>query len=160
VIESMGSFTLSLIVGFLLGYSSVWLVSRINDRYAQWEENFSRVLLKRGKKDLGRAPDLNRVIAVWQTAKSWILPIYGIYLRFLPKSFLQKRQSQQEAHSMTAYEFYWEDQEGREHFLGILPERRKNRERITEESVRNWGRMVIGDWATSNNFYFIQVEVQ
>jgi len=60
---------------------------------------------------------------------------------------------------MTAYEFYWEDQEGREHFLGILPERRKNPERITEESVRNWGRIVIGNRAASNNFYFIQVEV-
>jgi len=47
----MAGLSLSLIVGFLLGFSSVWLVSRINDRYAQWEENFSRVLLKRGKKD-------------------------------------------------------------------------------------------------------------
>jgi len=43
--------TLSLIVGFLLGVSAVWLVSRINERYTQWEENVSRVLIKRGRKD-------------------------------------------------------------------------------------------------------------
>ena len=40
---------------------------------------------------------------------------------------------------MTAYEFYWKDREGREHFLGTLPERRKNPDRITEESIKEVG---------------------
>jgi len=48
---NMKGLTLSLIVGFLLAFSAVWVVSRINDRYAQWEENLSRLLFKRGKKD-------------------------------------------------------------------------------------------------------------
>jgi len=60
---------------------------------------------------------------------------------------------------MTAYEFYWADKEGKVHFLGMLPERRKSPERITEESVKDWGRIVIGEWAVINNFYFVQVEV-
>ena len=60
---------------------------------------------------------------------------------------------------MTAYEFYWKDQEGKEHFLGALPERRRNPERITEESIANWGRLIIGEWAQMNNFYFTRVEI-
>ncbi len=46
----MVGLTLSLIVGFLLGSSAVWLVSQINDRYTQREETLSRLLLKRAKK--------------------------------------------------------------------------------------------------------------
>jgi len=60
---------------------------------------------------------------------------------------------------MEAYEFYWRDQEGREHFIGILPERRKNPERITKESVLNWGWMVIGDNADIKDIYFVKVDV-
>jgi hypothetical protein len=60
---------------------------------------------------------------------------------------------------MTAYEFYWEDLEGRPHFFGILPERRKKPERITHESVMNWGRMVLGNRAGIRKIYFVQVEV-
>jgi len=60
---------------------------------------------------------------------------------------------------MTAYEFYWDDETGEAHLIGILPERRKNLERITQESIMNWGRMVISDYIASNNLYFIQVEV-
>ena len=33
---------------------------------------------------------------------------------------------------MALYEFYWVDKGGEDHFFAILPERRKNPERITE----------------------------
>jgi hypothetical protein len=59
---------------------------------------------------------------------------------------------------MVAYEFYWRDEKGKEHFIGILPERRKNPERITKESVLNWGWKVVGDSSDGNNIYFVQVE--
>lgn len=185
----MNSLTLSLIVGFVLAYSSVWLVSRINDRYTQWEKNLCRVLVKRGKKDLGHDPDSNPGVAVLQTVKSWIINRPDVH--FVPQSFLQRGRTilsifsahpptelfksfyfgcvrlrnlsssiiRKEACPMTAYEFYWKDHEGKEHFLGTLPERRKNTERITEESVKKWGRLIIGEWAKINNFYFIQVKV-
>jgi hypothetical protein len=39
---------------------------------------------------------------------------------------------------------YPETYKGRDHFIGILPERRKNPIRITQASVINWGRKVIG----------------
>ncbi len=60
---------------------------------------------------------------------------------------------------MTAYEFYYRDEKGKEHFIGILPERRKDPERITKESVLNWGRKVIGDTPEVENIYFVTVSV-
>ena len=60
---------------------------------------------------------------------------------------------------MRAYEFYWEDKEGKEHFLGILPERRKNPGRITEESILNWGRVILGEWIKFNKIGFNVIEL-
>jgi len=59
---------------------------------------------------------------------------------------------------MIAYEFYWYDETGKEHFIGILPERRNKPERITKESVLNWGRKIIGDNSEVSDIYFVQVE--
>ncbi len=41
----------SLIFGFLLSASLVWLVSLINDRYVKREKYLSRLILKRARKD-------------------------------------------------------------------------------------------------------------
>ncbi len=57
---------------------------------------------------------------------------------------------------MVAYELYWRDKAGEEHRLGILPERRKNPERITEESVLNWGRKALGDNPDVREIYFFR----
>jgi hypothetical protein len=59
---------------------------------------------------------------------------------------------------MVAYEFYWRDETERIHFIGVLPERRGKPERITPESILNWGREVIGDHSDLNDIYFVQVE--
>jgi hypothetical protein len=58
-----------------------------------------------------------------------------------------------------AYEFYCCDETGKEHHIGILPERRKNPERITEESILNWVSKVIGSHSDVKNIYFAQVEM-
>ena len=60
---------------------------------------------------------------------------------------------------MVAYEFYMRDETGKVHFIGILPERRKNPERITKESALNWGWKVIGNQSDVNDIYFVQVEM-
>jgi len=60
---------------------------------------------------------------------------------------------------MVAYEFYWRDEKGKEHFIGILPERRKNPERITKESILNWGWKVVSDNSDVKNIYFVHVEI-
>lgn len=59
---------------------------------------------------------------------------------------------------MTVYEFYWRDDEGREHLLGILPERRKTPERISKESIMNWGKIIANN-IDINKIYFIKVEI-
>jgi hypothetical protein len=60
---------------------------------------------------------------------------------------------------MVAYEFYWLDEIGKERLVGILPERRKDPERITKESVLNWGWNVIGDQSDVNDIYCVPVEI-
>lgn len=60
---------------------------------------------------------------------------------------------------IVAYEFYWRDEKGKEHLIGILPERRKNPERITRGSILNWGWKVLGDNSDVKDIYFVQVEM-
>jgi hypothetical protein len=43
---------------------------------------------------------------------------------------------------------------GRDLLIGILRERRKNTERITEESILNWGKKVIGQNGEVGDIYF------
>ena len=60
---------------------------------------------------------------------------------------------------MLVYEFYWCNGNGEDHFFGILPERRKKPERITKESVLNWGWMVIGNNPHVKDIYFVKEDV-
>jgi hypothetical protein len=60
---------------------------------------------------------------------------------------------------MVAYDFYRRDETGKAHFIWILPERRKNTERITKESILNWGKKIIDDNKEAKNIFFIQVEI-
>ena len=61
--------------------------------------------------------------------------------------------------NMAAYEFYWRDETEKEHVIGILRERRKNPERISDESIINWGRKILGKNGDMKNIYFIKVDV-
>jgi hypothetical protein len=60
---------------------------------------------------------------------------------------------------MVAYEFYWLDRAGHEHLLGILPERRKKQERITEESIINWGKRIVIDNLSVKDIFFTQIQI-
>jgi hypothetical protein len=60
---------------------------------------------------------------------------------------------------MVAYELYWRDETGKVHLIGVLPERRRNPDRITKESALNWGRKVVGDQPDVKDIYFAQVEM-
>ena len=60
---------------------------------------------------------------------------------------------------MVAYEFYWRDRTGNEHLLGILPERRKKQERITEESIINWGRRIVIENSSVKDIFFTQIQI-
>ena len=60
---------------------------------------------------------------------------------------------------MVVYKLYVRGEEGKEQFIGILPEKRRNRKRITEESLINLSRTVLGDKAEIDldSIRFVQV---
>ena len=58
---------------------------------------------------------------------------------------------------MDAYEFYWRDQIKGYQLIGGLPERRKNSARITQESVINLAKELIGDHVDVNDIFFIKI---
>jgi hypothetical protein len=60
---------------------------------------------------------------------------------------------------MIAYEFYLRDGKGGSNLIGILPERRKDPDRITVQSIMKWGMLVAGDYADASKLYFIQEEM-
>jgi len=60
---------------------------------------------------------------------------------------------------MIAYEFYWCDPIRGVELLGVLPERRKNPERITQKSVMAWVEKVFGNNLSPKDIYFIQVTI-
>ena len=58
---------------------------------------------------------------------------------------------------MVAYEFYWLDPRGGYQIIGILPERRKNSARVTQESIMRWGENILGGEFDTEDIFFIQV---
>jgi hypothetical protein len=60
---------------------------------------------------------------------------------------------------MIAYEFYCLDSTGEYHIIGVLPERRKNPERITRQSITNWGGNFYSKDLDTKDIFFIQVTI-
>lgn len=60
---------------------------------------------------------------------------------------------------MEAYEFYWLDPNGGYQIIGVLPERRKNPARITQQSIMNWGEKIFGKDLDAKDIFFIQVTI-
>jgi hypothetical protein len=58
---------------------------------------------------------------------------------------------------MLAYELYSFNNISGYELIGVLPERRKNLTRITEDSVTRWGRMLLGDNTDNHSIYFKRV---
>jgi len=61
---------------------------------------------------------------------------------------------------MVAYSFYLNDGRGEPSLIGILPERRKNRRRVTRKSIMKWGRLAAGSYVDPKSIYCIQVELE
>ena len=60
-----------------------------------------------------------------------------------------------------AYEFYKRRERIGDQLIGILPERRRDRDRITQESIMNWVKVLLGRDAEKElkKVYFVCVEV-
>jgi hypothetical protein len=60
---------------------------------------------------------------------------------------------------MVGYNLYcWRDPKGYE-LIGVLPERRNDPLRITQESVLNWGQKYFTMQLRPDDLYFIEVEI-
>ncbi len=58
-----------------------------------------------------------------------------------------------------SYELYIFSKRKGYEMVGVLPERRKNPMRITEASVINWGKTLLGDNGNSRNMFFKRVAI-
>jgi len=61
---------------------------------------------------------------------------------------------------MIVYKFYLRDAIKGDIFLGVLPERRKNPQRITDESIINWGRKYFGKNGKDEDIFFIKTALE
>ena len=61
---------------------------------------------------------------------------------------------------MIVYKFYLRDAIKGDIFLGALPERRKNPQRITNESIINWGRRYFGRNGKDEDIFFIKTVLE
>ncbi len=60
---------------------------------------------------------------------------------------------------LLAYEFYYRDQTNQTQLIGILPERRKDLQRITKDSILNWAKKLLGDDWDMERIHFVEVAI-
>ena len=60
---------------------------------------------------------------------------------------------------MVGYEFYWHDPVKGYQLIGVLPDRRRNSLRITQESVLNWAEKYFAKNLDLDNIFFIEIEI-
>jgi hypothetical protein len=58
---------------------------------------------------------------------------------------------------MVAYAFYLFEDIEKIHFVVLLPEKRNNPKRITQESIFNYMRTILGREADVDNLFFIEI---
>jgi len=61
---------------------------------------------------------------------------------------------------MIVYKFYLRDPIRGDIFIGALPERRKNQQRVTDESIINWGRKYFGKNVKDEDIFFIKTVLE
>lgn len=61
---------------------------------------------------------------------------------------------------MVVYELYLRDRIKEFNLIEILPERRKNPQRITQQAIMKWVKLFTGDHLNLNNIYIIQKQIQ
>ncbi len=61
---------------------------------------------------------------------------------------------------MIAYEVYRRVVCGEDRLIGVLPERRKDPERITSESIMNWAKLLAPEDFFNRRVYFIRVDIR
>jgi hypothetical protein len=62
--------------------------------------------------------------------------------------------------NVLVYEFYFRNMKNGDKLIGILPERRKTPERITQESIMNWAKIVFGNTLDVNEIYLVPINLE
>ena len=58
---------------------------------------------------------------------------------------------------MVTYIFYSNRGCGEDSLIGMLPERRKNKRRVTRKSIMKWGKLAAGSNADPNHIYYVKL---
>ena len=61
---------------------------------------------------------------------------------------------------MLAYEFYFRNNSKGDELIGILPERRRKPERVTQESIMKWAKIVFGNTLDVSSIYFVPINLE
>ena len=60
---------------------------------------------------------------------------------------------------MVIYKFYFNDGREEDSLIGILPERRKSRRRVTRKSIMKWGKLAAGGNVDPNSIYYVKLDL-
>jgi hypothetical protein len=85
--------------------------------------------------------------------RAYNLPSMG---KFLARLNFERKGAQDS--KMVVYEFYRGVPCGEDRLIGVLPERRKDKERITYQSIMNWARLLVPEDIFSDKVYFVRLE--
>jgi len=61
--------------------------------------------------------------------------------------------------NMVAYVFYFNDGCEEDSLIGILPERRENKRRVTRKSIMRWGKLAAGSNVDPNSIYYVKLNL-
>lgn len=62
--------------------------------------------------------------------------------------------------TIVAYEYYRRDEADRVHSIGIIPERKGNLQRITDKSILNLGKIILGENVGLSSLFFVQMKIE
>jgi hypothetical protein len=60
---------------------------------------------------------------------------------------------------MLAYEYYWRDGTRGYELIGVLPERRKDTDRLSSKSILGFGKKFWGDHVDIDDILFIRIKI-
>ncbi len=69
------------------------------------------------------------------------------------------RKSPERRLNMVAYVFYSKDGCGEDSLIGVLPERRENKRRVTRKSIMRWGKLAAGSNVDPNRIYYVKLDL-
>ncbi len=85
--------------------------------------------------------------------------VRNLFSEAATESNVQSEQETPEG-NIIVYEFYFKNGREEDNLIGVLQERRKDRSRITHESIMKWGKLAAGSHVDPNTIYYIKRNLQ